>query len=218
MYGAGTVFREDRELEAPLNIYGYSKYLFDQYVRRALPERTAQIAGFRYFNVYGPREAHKGRMASRGTALHDSTRREGRVQLFRGIRGGYRGDGEHRRDFIHVDDVVRGAICISSKHRERAGMFNLGTGNAAPFNASRLRRSMRPPGGRRSRPSARGVVARRRDRVHADADALVGKYQSFTQADMSRLRAAGYAVPMLAVDKGVARYVESLMSDSEPGS
>ncbi len=86
VYGAGTVFREERAHEAPLNVYGYSKALFDQYVRRLLPERTAPIAGFRYFNVYGPREAHKGRMASVAYHFFQQYRRDGRVRLFAGLR------------------------------------------------------------------------------------------------------------------------------------
>src|SRR5438094_5063533 len=104
VYGDGHVFREERECEAPRNVYAYSKAMFDQYVRRLLPERTAQIAGFRYFNVYGPREAHKGRMASVAYHFFDEYRRDGRVRLFEGS-GGY-SNGEQRRDFIDVDDVV----------------------------------------------------------------------------------------------------------------
>src|SRR4029079_1162506 len=104
VYGAGTVFSEKREHEAPLNVYGYSKFLFDQYVRRVLPERTAQVAGFRYFNVYGPREQHKGRMASVAFHHHEQYAQSGRVRLF-GEYGGY-GPGQQRRDFVWVGDVV----------------------------------------------------------------------------------------------------------------
>src|SRR5512132_4022786 len=105
VYGASTVFREERANEAPLNIYGYSKLLFDHYVRRLMPERTAQIAGFRYFNVYGPRERHKGRMASVVLHFFDEYRAEGCVRLYEGS-GGYTA-GEQRRDFVSVDDVVK---------------------------------------------------------------------------------------------------------------
>src|SRR6266496_544297 len=104
VYGAGPAFREERECEAPLNVYGYSKFLFDQYVRRMLPERTAQVAGFRYFNVYGPREQHKGRMASVAFHHFNQFRDNGRVKLF-GEYGGYAA-GEQSRDFVFVDDVV----------------------------------------------------------------------------------------------------------------
>src|SRR5687767_15654776 len=97
VYGAGPEFREERACERPLNVYGYSKFLFDQLVRRALPTKSAQIAGFRYFNVYGPNEAHKGRMASVALHAYHQLLGSGRVQLFEGS-AGY-GNGEQRRDF-----------------------------------------------------------------------------------------------------------------------
>ncbi|TMH91040.1 MAG: ADP-glyceromanno-heptose 6-epimerase, partial [Betaproteobacteria bacterium] len=104
VYGSGPEFREERHGERPLNVYGYSKFLFDQAVRERLAARTAQIAGLRYFNVYGPNEAHKGRMASVAFHAYRQLLELGRVKLFVGS-GGY-GNGEQRRDFIHVDDVV----------------------------------------------------------------------------------------------------------------
>ena len=114
VYGTGPDFREDRACEAPLNVYGYSKLLFDHYVRRVLPERTAQIAGFRYFNVYGPREAHKGRMASVVWHFFNQYRNSGKVQLFAGS-GGYAA-GEQRRDFVSVEDV---RVCSTSERELR---------------------------------------------------------------------------------------------------
>jgi ADP-L-glycero-D-manno-heptose 6-epimerase len=132
VYGGSRAFREERACEAPLNVYGYSKLLFDQYVRRVLPERTAQIAGFRYFNVYGPRERHKGRMASVALHLFEEYRRDGTVQLFEGS-GGFAA-GEQQRDFVAVEDVVKVKLDFLD-HRERSGIFNLGTGRAASFNA-----------------------------------------------------------------------------------
>ena len=216
VYGGASVFREEREHEAPLNVYGYSKALFDEYVRRLLPERTAQIAGFRYFNVYGPREAHKGRMASVAWHLYNQYQRDGRVALFAGS-GGY-ADGEQRRDFIHVDDVVAANLWFR-EHRERSGIFNLGTGVAATFNAV----AVATINALRQRA---GEALRSLDDLRADGslryipmpDALVGKYQSFTQADVSRLRAAGFAQPMQSVEEGVPRYVESLISATPPRS
>lgn len=107
-YGGRGVFREERQHEAPLNVYGYSKFLFDQIVRQRLAAAggsNSQVAGFRYFNVYGPREAHKGRMASVAFHHFNQFRSEGRVKLFAGC-DGY-ADGEQRRDFVYVDDVVR---------------------------------------------------------------------------------------------------------------
>jgi ADP-L-glycero-D-manno-heptose 6-epimerase len=210
VYGAGTVFREEPEREAPLNVYGYSKCLFDRYVRRMLPERTAPVAGFRYFNVYGPREAHKGRMASVAHHFFHEYRRDGRVRLFAGS-GGYP-DGEQRRDFIHVDDVVAANLDFYAQ-RERSGIYNLGTGNAATFNAvahATINACRR----------VEGLAPRTLDELVGDGaityapmpEALAGRYQSFTQADLTRLRAAGYAAPMLRIDEGIPRYVESLIS------
>ena len=216
VYGGASVFREEREHEAPLNVYGYSKALFDAYVRRVLPERTAQVAGFRYFNVYGPREAHKGRMASVAWHLFDQYQRDGSVALFAGS-GGY-ADGEQRRDFIHVDDVVAANLWFRD-HRERSGIFNLGTGVAATFNAVALAtvNALR----HRTGDAPRSLVELQRDgtiRYIAMPEALVGKYQSFTQADLSRLRAAGFTAPMQSVEEGVPRYVESLISAARPRS
>ena len=216
VYGAGTVFREDRANEAPLNIYGYSKCLFDRYVRRLLPERTAPITGFRYFNVYGPREAHKGRMASVAHHFVHQYRSDGRVRLFQGS-GGYP-DGEQRRDFIHVDDVVAANLHFHA-HSERSGIYNLGTGTAATFNAvaqatvNACRRDAGDP--------PRGLSELVRDGTITYVpmpEALAGKYQSFTQADLSHLRATGYDAPMLAVEEGVPRYVESLISTARAAS
>jgi ADP-L-glycero-D-manno-heptose 6-epimerase len=216
VYGAGTVFREDPQHEAPLNVYGYSKCLFDRYVRRVLPERTAQIVGFRYFNVYGPREAHKGRMASVAHHVVDAYRRDGRVRLFEGS-GGY-ADGEQRRDFIHVDDVIAANLDFHA-HPGRSGIFNLGTGTAATFNAvahaaiNACRRAAGDPPRALADLVADGAIE-----YVPLPEALAGKYQSFTQADLAKLRAAGYAAPMMPVEIGVPRYVESLISDERPAS
>jgi ADP-L-glycero-D-manno-heptose 6-epimerase len=216
VYGAGPVFREDRASEAPLNVYGYSKCLFDRYVRRLLPERTAQIAGFRYFNVYGPREAHKGRMASVAHHFIHQYRSDGRVRLFEGS-GGYP-DGEQRRDFIHVDDVVAANLDFW-EHSERSGIFNLGTGTAPTFNAmaqatiNACRRAAGEP------PRSLPELVRDGAIVYVPMpEALAGKYQSFTQADLAALRGAGYEAPMLPIEQGVPRYVESLISGDRPAS
>ena len=125
VYGAGKVFSETREHEAPLNVYGYSKFLFDQVVRRRLPGSAAQVAGFRYFNVYGPREAHKGRMASVAFHFFNQYLAEGRVKLFEGS-AGY-GPGEQVRDFVYVEDVVRVNLFFLD-HPAVSGIFNVGTG------------------------------------------------------------------------------------------
>ena len=212
VYGSGTAFREDRENEAPLNVYGYSKCLFDRYVRRLLRDRTAQVVGFRYFNVYGPREAHKGRMASVAYHFADEYLRDGRVRLFEAS-GGY-ADGEQRRDFIHVDDVVAANLDFLD-HDERSGIFNLGTGTAATFNAvaqATVNACRRADG--LSPQSLAELVADGTISYVPIPEALGGKYQSFTQADVSALRAAGHAARMLTVEEGVPRYVESLISQT----
>jgi len=212
VYGSGTVFAERREHESPLNVYGYSKYLFDQYVRRVLPERTSQIVGFRYFNVYGPREQHKGRMASVAFHFYHQYRKDGCVRLFEGS-GGY-GAGEQRRDFVFVDDVVKVNLDFLD-HPARSGIFNLGTGNAESFNDVALAtvNACLAAGGKPPL-TLTEMVHRGAIEYIPFPPQLVGKYQSYTQADLTALRAAGYVAPMLTVAQGVARYVESLISES----
>jgi ADP-L-glycero-D-manno-heptose 6-epimerase len=210
VYGGGNVFREAREHEAPLNVYGYSKLLFDQYVRRMLPDRTAPVVGLRYFNVYGPREKHKGRMASVARHFFDQYRAEGRVKLFEGS-GGF-GNGEQRRDFVYVDDVVAANLWFLDRP-EASGIFNLGTGQAQSFNAMAAAVI--------NAIDARDGVPKRdvEELVKTGAiqyvpmpTPLAGKYQSFTEADLTALRKAGYAAPFAPVQDGAARYVERLMA------
>jgi ADP-L-glycero-D-manno-heptose 6-epimerase len=209
VYGAGPAFREERDCEVPLNVYGYSKLLFDQYVRRILPERTAQVAGFRYFNVYGPREAHKGRMASVIWHFFNEYRTSGKVQLFEGS-GGYAA-GEQRRDFVSVEDVVKVNLDFFD-HPERSGIFNLGTGAAATFNAvaTATINTCRAADGSPPLPFAELHRAGAIEYI-AFPPALVGKYQNYTQADLTQLQAAGYSASFLAIEDGVARCVKSLL-------
>src|SRR5215471_11700136 len=131
VYGASATFREERRFEAPLNVYGYSKFLFDQAVRRRLPEAGSQVAGFRYFNVYGPNEWHKGRMASVAWHFFNQYTASGKVRPFVGS-GGY-ADGEQQRDFVSVEDVSRINLHFFD-NPELSGIFNLGTGRAQSFN------------------------------------------------------------------------------------
>ena len=214
VYGAGPVFTEQRANEAPLNVYGYSKFLFDQYVRRMLPERTAQVAGFRYFNVYGPREEHKGQMASVAHHLFHQYMSGGRVMLFEGS-GGYAA-GEQRRDFVFVDDVVKVNLAFLD-HSGRSGIFNLGTGSAQSFNDVALA-TVNACLAHAGKPAlALPELVRQRVIEYVPfPPQLVGKYQSYTQADLSALRAAGYREPMTGVAEGVTRYVESLISKGAP--
>jgi ADP-L-glycero-D-manno-heptose 6-epimerase len=204
VYGAGPDFREDRRCEKPLNVYGYSKFLFDQYVRGILEAKTAQVAGLRYFNVYGPNEAHKGRMAS--VALHawQQLHAEGKVRLFVGS-GGY-GDGEQRRDFVYVDDVVAVNLWLLER-RDVSGIFNCGTGRAQTFN--RLAVAVINAVNRSSM-TLHDIVAKGLIEYVPFPEALKGKYQSFTEADMSRLRATGYPGEFMNVEQGVAAYLKEL--------
>jgi ADP-L-glycero-D-manno-heptose 6-epimerase len=206
-YGAGPRFVEERGAEKPLNVYGYSKFLFDQIVRRRLPHAQHQIAGFRYFNVYGPRESHKGRMAS--VAFHNFNQFgvDGRVRLFAGW-DGY-GDGMQQRDFVSVEDVVK--VNLHFLDRGTSGIYNLGTGRAQTFNevAMAVVNARRRHAGQPAWPLARLVDEGLIEYV-AFPDALKGKYQSFTEADIGKLRAAGYEASFLTVEEGVSRYADWL--------
>ncbi len=210
-YGKGTIFKEERQYEGPLNVYGYSKFLFDQVLRRRMKEGlTAQVAAFRYFNVYGPRETHKERMASVAFHNFNQYREHGKVKLFGGWDGW--GDGEQSRDFVSVEDVVKVNLFFLD-HPELSGIFNLGSGRSQPFNdvavstVNACRRHEGQPALSREEMIQQGILE-----YVAFPDSLKGKYQSFTQADIGKLRAAGYEAPMLTVDEGVSRYVDWLLS------
>jgi ADP-L-glycero-D-manno-heptose 6-epimerase len=209
VYGGGRRFSESREFEAPLNVYGYSKFLFDQVVRRRLGEAGSQVVGFRYFNVYGPREQHKGRMASVAFHHFNQFAESGKVRLFEGC-DGY-ANGEQSRDFVFVDDVVKVNLWFLD-HPESSGIFNLGTGRAQPFNdvamatVNACRAASGEPALSLAEMVARGLVE-----YVPFPDALRGKYQSFTQADLGRLRGAGYDAPFADVGEGVARYCAKLV-------
>jgi len=210
VYGASPTFREERRYEAPLNVYGYSKFLFDQCVRRRLPERTAQIAGFRYFNVYGPNESHKGRMASVAWHGFNQFVETGKVKLFVGS-AGYP-DGGQQRDFVHVDDVVNANLWFL-ENREVSGIYNCGTGRAQTFNdvamavANTVRESRGEPRLTLADLAACGAIE-----YIPFPPALAGKYQSYTQADLSNLRSAGYPGEFRTVEDGVDGYVRELLA------
>lgn len=207
VYGAGPHYREDPANERPLNVYGYSKLLFDQVLRRRLARLTAPVVGLRYFNVYGPREQHKGRMAS--VAFHHMNQflAEGHVRLFGGW-DGY-GDGGQQRDFISVLDVVNVNLHFL-EHGGPSGIYNCGTGRAQPFNdiAVAVVNTLRAEQGHAAL-SLEQLVAQGFLRYVAFPDDLKGRYQSFTQADPTALRAAGYTAPFRDVATGVAEYVRA---------
>jgi ADP-L-glycero-D-manno-heptose 6-epimerase len=173
-------------------------------VRRRLPGKTAQIAGLRYFNVYGPNEAHKGRMASVAFHAYHQLLAEGKVKLFVGS-DGYR-DGEQRRDFVYVDDCVNVNLWLLERG-DVSGVFNCGTGSAQTFNrlAAAVVNAVHGTDA-----TAGDLAGKHLIEYIAFPPALVGKYQSFTEADLSRLRAAGYPGEFRTVEKGAAAYVAEL--------
>ena len=195
-YGDSTVYKEESENENPINIYGYSKYLFDQYVRRNETYFESQVVGFRYFNVYGPREQHKGSMASVAFHLNNQIQAGENPKLFEGS-GGY-GNGEQRRDFIYVSDAVNINLWML-EHPEVMGIFNIGTGKSQTFNEV-----------------AESVI-----KYHGKGEIeyipfpnhLKESYQSFTEADLTKLRATGYDESFKTVQEGIDEYMEWLHRD-----
>lgn len=193
VYGGGSEFVEEVEFERPLNAYAYSKKLFDDYVRRTVfPGEHSQVVGLRYFNVYGPREAHKGTMASVAFHLFNQVGRGENPKLF-GAHDGF-GPGEQSRDFIHVGDVADVNLWLWRKGT--SGIFNCGTGRAQPF--------------RTVAETVIGALGKGEIEFIDFPDHLKGRYQSFTQADMTRLRAAGHNGAFRSVETGVREYVEWL--------
>ncbi|GAA5176552.1 MULTISPECIES: ADP-glyceromanno-heptose 6-epimerase [Halomonadaceae] len=192
-YGGSEVFVEAPEHEKPLNVYGYSKLLFDQYVRARWGSFTSQVVGFRYFNVYGPREQHKGKMASVAYHHHTQVSQGQNPRLF----GAWEGfdAGMQSRDFVYVGDVVDVNLWFFD-NPEVSGIYNLGTGRAEPFKAI-----------------AETVIDhyRRGEIEYIDfPDELKGRYQSYTRADISRLREAGYTAEFKTVREGVGAYLDWL--------
>ena len=211
-YGGSDTFSESPEFEKPLNVYGYSKLLFDQRLRREIGKQfenaSTQVAGFRYFNVYGPREQHKGRMASVAFHQFNQYQADGKVKLF-GEYGGY-GPGGQMRDFVFIDDVVAVNLWFLD-HPDQSGIFNLGTGKAQPFNdvaisvINALRKNQNEAALSIEEAAHGGLI----DYI-AFPPALVGKYQSYTQADLSALRAAGCEHAFADVQTGVSAYMQWL--------
>ncbi len=213
VYGAGREFQEDPACESPLNVYGYSKFQFDQFVRRNWPDRTGQVVGLRYFNVYGEREQHKGRMASVAYHFFKQYLADGKVRLFEGS-GGY-GAGEQRRDFVSIEDVVKVNLYFID-HPENSGIYNVGTGAAQSFNdvaVATVNACREHQGGKvldLEELQRLGAI----EYIPFPAD-LKGKYQSYTQADISALRGAGYDAAFLSVEQGVSRYISKLLKASK---
>ena len=188
VYGNGEKgFIEERESEYPLNVYGFSKFAFDNYVRLILSKAESQVMGLRYFNVYGPQENHKGRMASVAFHLFHQLQETGKMKLFEG-------SGNFRRDFIHVADTVK--INLHFYESKSSGIFNAGTGKARSFEdiATTLQRL-----------HGSGEI----ETIPFPED-LRGKYQEFTEAGLNNLRSAGYIEEFIPLEEGVRQYYEQL--------
>ena len=207
VYGDGREFAELRENEKPLNVYAYSKFLFDQYVRKRMAEGNAQVAGLRYFNVYGPNEAHKRKFGMISVALRafEQLKNEGCVKLFVGS-DGY-GDGEQERDFVHVDDAVAVNLWLL-ENRDVSGIFNCGTGRAQTFNEVAAAVINTVDG---SDLSISELINSEKIQYIPFPPQLVGKYQSYTQADLAKLRESGCDIEFRPVAQGVADYVQELL-------
>ena len=226
VYGAGDRFVESPEFELPINVYGYSKALFDQYVRRHLAARQGPgptLVGLRYFNVYGPGESHKGAMASVAYHLHQQVQMGENPKLFAGCDGF--DDGEQRRDFVYVDDVVAVNLWCYDESAP-SGIYNVGTGASEPFNAianavidwHERRQALRPNCSSVQRPDRRdgalgSTSAERRIEYIPFPQSLRGHYQSHTEADLSALRNAGYRGLFRDVSEGVGDYLDRLCTD-----
>jgi len=211
-YGGSSSFIEKPEYESPLNVYGYSKLLFDQWVRRQLgsdfSQATSQVAGFRYFNVYGPREQHKGRMASVAFHQFHQFRQDARVRLF-GDYGGYKA-GEQLRDFVYIDDVVAVNLWFLD-HPNANGLFNLGSGRAQSFNDVALA----VVNAHRVGQNLTAVDLQQATQLQLIEyidfpESLRGKYQCFTQANLDALRRAGCDYQFSNVETGVTKYMKWL--------
>jgi ADP-L-glycero-D-manno-heptose 6-epimerase len=191
VYGGSDKFIEQLDYEKPLNVYGYSKFLFDQWIRKQQHSFSAQVAGFRYFNVYGPRENHKGNMASVAWHFNKQIKKNGVCKLFEGSNG-YE-DGGQLRDFIYVEDLVKCKLWFLDNPDKRA-IVNLGTGNAQSF-----------------KDVANAVISwHNKGNIEyiTFPETLKGAYQSYTQADLTNLRSLGYKEDFLNVEQGVKKYLD----------
>lgn len=198
VYGDGkNGFSEKPECEKALNVYAFSKLMFDRYVRHILPKAASQIVGLRFFNVYGPQENHKGKMASIVFQLYNQLQKEGFLKLFQGY-DGYEA-GEQRRDFIYVKDVVNVNLFFW-KNPGLSGIYNCGTGTANTFNAV-----------------ARAII-KACGKGHIEyvefPEVLKGKYQSYTQADSTKLLNAGYTDGFTTLEDAVKEYVDYLQKNN----
>lgn len=194
IYGMSKIAIEDTKYESPLNVYGYSKLLFDQYVQRFLPDPKSQVVGLRYFNVYGPRESHKKSMASVMFHFNNQIQQDGKIKLF-GEYDGYAA-GEQRRDFVFVEDIAKVNLWFWQHGQKFSGIFNVGTGHSESFNAA-----------------GKEIIAwHKRGEIEyvPFPDKLRSCYQSFTEADITKLRSIGYQEQFHSLAKGTKKYLDWL--------
>jgi ADP-L-glycero-D-manno-heptose 6-epimerase len=197
-YGDGSAGMEDDDskldLLRPLNMYGYSKQLFDLYARRA--GFLNKIAGLKYFNVFGPNEDHKADMRSLVHKSFAQVQSEGVIRLFKSYRKDYK-DGEQKRDFLYVKDAVAMTLHLAA-NKKAGGLFNIGSGEARTWIDL-----------------AKSVFAALNKKPKIEfiemPESIRDKYQYFTQADISRLREAGYKAPVTTLEKAVADYVRNYL-------
>jgi ADP-L-glycero-D-manno-heptose 6-epimerase len=213
-YGDRAEFIEDRQYENPLNVYGYSKFLFDQVVRRYLKNGlTSPVVGLRYFNVYGQDEWHKGRMASVAFHHFNQYQKDGKVKLFEGCQG-YK-NGEQVRDFISVHDAVKVNLFFLMNHlndaEEISGIFNCGTGESRSFNDLALAtvNACRVHEGK-SALTLNELVSQGILEYIPFPDDLANRYQCYTRANLTNLREAGYKGDFLSLEDGIRDYVSYL--------
>lgn len=193
VYGSAATFDESPQNERPLNVYGYSKLLFDRYVRQRMASFGSQVVGLRYFNVYGPGERHKGVMASVAWHFREQLCKDGVIKLFEGTHG-YEA-GEQRRDFVYVDDVAD-VVRWFYEHPNVSGIYNVGTGRGETFNA------------------VAGAVLKWQGSGRLEyvpfPEHLKGRYQAYTRASLTRLRETGCPVSFRDVATGVGDYMAAL--------
>ena len=198
VYGKNKSSVTNPKNEKPINVYAYSKLLFDQYVRTLLPTAKSQIVGLRYFNVYGPNEQHKETMASVVYHFYNQVIKTGRLSIF----GSYNEikPGEHSRDFVHVYDTVIAKLWFM-KNKEISGIFNIGTGNSFTYNslAGHICEWFE---------QNKGIVTEQQ--YVPFPEKLKGSYQDFTCADLSLLRKVGFNHQFLDLKEGVYSYLDAL--------
>jgi len=209
-YGNGSAGFDDDiapaalELLRPLNLYGWTKHAYDLRVAQAVAERRPrppQWVGLKFFNAYGPNEYHKGRMISVVKLKHDEVATGAPARLYRSTEP-HLADGEQRRDFIWVGDVVDTMLWLLDMPGV-SGLFNVGTGQARSY--LDLAHAVCDAAGR-----SRNVE------FIDMPEPLRGQYQSYTQASIGRLRAAGYAGQFTSLEEGVRRYVQDYLTQSDP--